>query len=544
MTEILVVAVLVVAILMVVLQIITLRRGVTVDLTPLQQALQSVERCYERIERSVREEIAKNREEGLKEGRQSREELGSTLKTVGEMTNQQLNGMRETVEQRLTHIQQESDKKLDAVRQDSQNAAKVLREEIGITLKTFNDSLIASVGEMGKLQKTHLDVFSERLDKLTQSNDQRLGTMRETIEQRLTAIQEETGKKLDQIRMESNAAAQKAREEVTLSLGTFRESLVATLCQMGANQREQLVGVVDQLSKLTEATEKKLDALKSGVEDKLKSLQEDNGKQLELMRSTVDEKLQGTLEKRLGESFKLVGDRLEQVHKGLGEMQVLATGVGDLKKVLTNVKTRGTWGEVQLGALLEQVLNPDQYESNVATKDDRSRVEYAIKMQGRGEGEDAVLWLPIDAKFPMEDYQRLVEAQEKGDPGAAEAAANQLETRVKQCARDICDKYINPPQTTDFAILFLPTEGLFAEVLRRIGPDRIYCRNNCRVAIARPYDPLVSPEQSANGIQDAGHSEAIQRGLEASCGGQIRVDQIRRGIGQGSEEASRSIQYR
>ena len=223
------------------------------------------------------------------------------------------------------------------------------------------------------------------------------------------------------------------------------------------------------MKKLTESNEKRLDKVRTTFEEKLKAIQDDNAKQLEQMRQTVDEKLQGTLEKRLGESFKLVSERLEAVHKGLGEMQTLATGVGDLKRVLTNVKARGTWGEVQLGAMLEQVLMPDQYGTNVATKGDGERVEFAIKLPGRGENKDDIVWLPIDAKFPTEDYQRLVEAQEQGDAEAAEAAGKQLENRIKGCAEDICDKYLCPPKTTDFGILFLPTEGLFAEVVRRPG---------------------------------------------------------------------------
>jgi len=199
----------------------------------------------------------------------------------------------------------------------------------------------------------------------------------------------------------------------------------------------------------------------------------------------VDEKLQGTLEKRLGESFKQVSERLEQVHKGLGEMQTLATGVGDLKKVLTNVKTRGTWGEVQLGALLEQVLNPDQFATNVATKDGGERVEFAIKLPGQGANNDETVWLPIDAKFPVEDYQRLIEAQEGADVEGVEMAGKQLENRVKTCARDISEKYLNPPKTTDFGILFLPIEGLFAEVIRRTGLTEVIQRE-CRVVIAGP----------------------------------------------------------
>jgi len=214
-------------------------------------------------------------------------------------------------------------------------------------------------------------------------------------------------------------------------------------------------------------------------------MQIDNAKQLEQMRQTVDEKLQGTLEKRLGESFKQVSERLELVHKGLGEMQTLATGVGDLKKVLTNVKTRGTWGEVQLGALLEQVLNPDQFATNVATKDGGERVEFAIKLPGQGADKDETIWLPIDAKFPVEDYQRLIEAQERADVEGVEVAGKQLENRVKACARDICGKYLDPPKTTDFGILFLPIEGLFAEVIRRTGLTEAIQRE-CRVVIAGP----------------------------------------------------------
>jgi len=181
----------------------------------------------------------------------------------------------------------------------------------------------------------------------------------------------------------------------------------------------------------------------------------------------VDEQLQSTLEKRLGESFQMVSDRLEQVHRGLGEMQTLAAGVGDLKKLLSNVRTRGTWGEVQLGMLLEQLLTADQYSTNVAVTGTAERVEFAIKLPG-GEPEGCV-WLPIDAKFPKEDYERLLDAVERNDAGAIEESSRQIEVRVRQCARDISQKYIEPPKTTDFAIMYLPTEGLYAEVLRRTG---------------------------------------------------------------------------
>jgi DNA recombination protein RmuC len=270
----------------------------------------------------------------------------------------------------------------------------------------------------------------------------------------------------------------KNREETAQALRQSREELTGALKGVG----DTLYG---QVGLLTQTTDKKLDMLREAVEQRLQAIQADNAKQLDQMRATVDEKLQGTLEKRLGESFQQVSERLEQVYKGLGEMQSLAAGVGDLKKVLTNVKTRGTWGEVQLGAMLEQVLTPDQYAANVAVKEGGERVEFAIKLPGRGEAGEEVVWLPVDAKFPVEDYQRLMDAQEKADAESAEGAAKQLEARIKQCAGDICSKYLNPPKTTDFGILFLPTEGLFAEVIRRTGLVE-FVQRECRVVIAGP----------------------------------------------------------
>ena len=226
----------------------------------------------------------------------------------------------------------------------------------------------------------------------------------------------------------------------------------------------------NQLSRLIETNETKFDKLQSKVENQLKEIQDNNEKKLEEMRHTVDEKLHSTLEKRLGESFKIVSDRLEAVREGLGEMKNLAVGVGDLKKVLTNVKTRGTWGEIQLENLIDQVLTPDQYAKNIATKKSSSeRVEFAIKMPGRSENKDGICWLPIDAKFPMEDYQRLLNAQEQADVNLIEEASKALENRIKNEAKTIFEKYIDPPNTTDVALLFLPVEGLFAEILRRPG---------------------------------------------------------------------------
>jgi DNA recombination protein RmuC len=227
-----------------------------------------------------------------------------------------------------------------------------------------------------------------------------------------------------------------------------------------------------------------LESVRGIVDLRLQELQKDNAQQIERMRATVDEKLQGTLEKRLGESFKLVSERLEKVHQGLGAMQQLASDVGGLQRVLTNVKARGGWGEVQLGTLLEQLLTPEQFDRNVQTRDESGeRVDYAIKLPGEGNG--AAVWLPIDAKFPMEDYQRLIMAQESGDAVLTDGAMKDLETQLRKSAKDICTKYINPPKTTDFALMFLPTEGLYAEAIRRVGLVE-QVQRDCRVVFAGP----------------------------------------------------------
>ena len=272
-------------------------------------------------------------------------------------------------------------------------------------------------------------------------------------------------------RKEGLEAARTQREELSSSISQLssrlqedqrsgREEMAAALKRFGES-------VEQRLKDLIEANDKRLIEIRQTLEEKLKSLQDDNAQKLEKMRETVDEKLHATLELRLTESFKFVSDRLDLVHKGLGEMQSLAAGVGDLKRVLTNVKTRGTWGEVQLGSILEQMLAPNQFDRNVITKrGSNERVEFAIRLPGRGV-DDSVVWLPIDAKFPREDYERLIEAQERADPVAVEENAKLLENRIKNEAKAIHEKYVDPPNTTDFGLMFLPTEGLYAEVSRR-----------------------------------------------------------------------------
>jgi DNA recombination protein RmuC len=269
-------------------------------------------------------------------------------------------------------------------------------------------------------------------------------------------------------REEARSAGRELREEVSGSLKSTNEVLAKTLEGMGKLQQAQLESMTKQLRELTESNQGALDRIRLTFDSRVKELQEGNEKKLDEMRQTVDEKLHDTLEKRLGESFKLVSDRLEAVHKGLGEMQHLATGVGDLKRVLTNVKVRGTWAEVQLGAILEQILTPDQFERNVRVKSDSSEsVEFAVRLPGPKDDPGTCVWLPIDSKFPQEDYLRLQEAAERADAGAIQAATDSLVRTVRSAAKDIYDKYISPPNTTDFAIMFLATEGLYAEVLRQ-----------------------------------------------------------------------------
>jgi DNA recombination protein RmuC len=271
-------------------------------------------------------------------------------------------------------------------------------------------------------------------------------------------------------RKETALGAQQARQELGSAVKSSSESIQQRMVENIRIQKDQLDSFSKQLMAMAKLNEEKLGAMRQTIETQLRAIQEDNTQKLEQMRATVDEKLQTTLEKRLGESFKQVSERLEQVYKGLGEMRTLATGVGDLKKVLTNVKTRGTWGEIRLSHILEQILTPDQYDVNVATKkNSNDRVEFAIKLPGQDADKEKIVWMPIDSKFPQEDYQRLIDAQEAADKELSEKSIKNLAIRIKAEAKYIREKYIDPPHTTDFGIMFLPTEGLYAEVLRQPG---------------------------------------------------------------------------
>jgi DNA recombination protein RmuC len=324
-----------------------------------------------------------------------------------------------------------------------------------------------------------------------------LGTRVKELQDGSEAKLDATRGVLDRIRDTVDAKLDTVREELATGLKTHSEALVTSLDRTGTTQVERLDAMTKQVKEVADGNQTALerirstfdtrvDELKQSLGAQVKEMQESNERKLEEMRQTVDEKLQGTLEKRLGESFKFVSDRLEMVHKGLGEMQGLATGVGDLKRIFSNVKVRGTWAEVQLGGILEQMLTLDQWDKNVCVKEGSSeRVECAIRLPGSRDERGRCMWLPIDSKFPTEDYARLQSAAEIGDPAAVQAATDALLRTLRVAAKDIADKYVNPPATTDYAIMFLATEGLYAEALRQ--PQFVEeMQQKYRVAIAGP----------------------------------------------------------
>ncbi len=470
MTNILLILTIILLFIVVAILLMLLKKSSQTDASVLTSRLDVFEKTQERTERAVREEVAQSRNEMSKAAREQRQELIDALKTFGDSVIKQMmdvasmqKGQLDVFSNQLATFAKASGERLDAVRAESATGAKQLREEVVATLSGISETITKTMSGLASVQKAQLEAFANQLATFAQSS----------------------GERLDGVRLETATGGKQLREEVVMTLKSISETMAKTMKDLAVAEKIQIEDMSSAIGKLSDSNEKKLEAIRVTVEGRLQSMQIDNAKQLDQMRQTVDEKLQSTLEKRLGESFKQVSERLEQVHKGLGEMQTLATGVGDLKKVLTNVKTRGTWGEVQLGTLLEQVLNPDQFGINVATKEGGERVEFAIKLPGKGIDKDDVVWLPIDAKFPVEDYQRLIEAQEKADIEGVEAASKQLENRVKLCASDISEKYLNPPKTTDFGILFLPIEGLFAEVIRRTGLTEVIQRK-FRVIIAGP----------------------------------------------------------
>ncbi|MDR2126049.1 MAG: DNA recombination protein RmuC, partial [Prevotellaceae bacterium] len=405
-----------------------------------------------KIDSLIREEFGTNRNENQNAFRNNREELNSSFKLLGETLTKTVTDLAgaqrnqfESYSNRLAELSKSFDEKTKNLILQSENTAKENRSELNSSFKLLGEALTKTVTDLAGAQRNQFESYSNRLAELSKSFDEKTKNLQEQLEK----------------------SAKENRAEQSASLKSFEDKFTVNVKDFNDLQKQKFDDLVNRQDAVKKETEIKLKEIRDTVEGKLTNLQDDNNKKLEEMRKTVDEKLQESVEKRFNESFKLINERLEAVHKGLGEMQTLATGVGDLKKALTNVKTRGTFGEVQLGAILEQVLSPEQYVKNDHPDDDRKVVEYSIKLPGKHDDGEPVL-LPIDSKFPMEDYQRLIDAYENR-PEMVDSFGKQFENSVRNCAKDICEKYIKPPKTTDFAILFVPIEGLYAEILRRPG---------------------------------------------------------------------------
>jgi DNA recombination protein RmuC len=416
-----------------------------IDLSsPVLSRIEWLQALLEQSERSAREESARNRVEQTAQAQGLRCEVVTLLTGVGDSVSAKLEGftrlndqrlelLRSGIEQRLDLFTTESGRKVDGLTQAVVGSSTRLQDELSARLVDFKSSLDTTIRQTHSLQGQQADAVASAIRLLQSGVD---------------------------------ASHSQLREETGASFRNLGDSVLSTLTGISQMQNAELT------------------EMRNTVDTRLLHIQVDNERKLEQMRQTVDEKLQGTLESRLGASFKQVSERLEQVYTGLGEMKNLATGVGDLKRVLTNVKVRGTWGEVQLGAIIEEILAPDQFRKNVATARPDERVEYAVKLPGRDSHGEPV-WLPIDARFPFEDYQRLMYASERGDGEAVDRASRQLEAVLRLSAKDLSEKYLAPPRTTDFGILFLPSEGLYAEAMRYPGLADSIQREH-RVVLAGP----------------------------------------------------------
>jgi len=365
----------------------------------------------------------------------------------------------------LARLAEEVSTELSRGREEAARTARDQREALHERLGDLKADQAGAAQALKADLGQHLSLLAEAQRQEAELLRRRGEELRQTLEKQIESLRTENAARLEQMRA---TVDEKLQGMLELRLGELKADQATATQALKTDLGQHLGALADASRQEAERMRRQGEELRQTLEKQLEALRGENAAKLEQMRATVDEKLQGTLEQRLGESFRLVSERLEAVHKGLGEMQTLASGVGDLKRVLSNVKARGGWGEVQLGALLEQTLTPEQYLLNAQVKENtQERVEYAVRLPGRsGEGE---VLLPIDAKFPIEDYERLQHAAERAGTAEVEAAAKALEQAVRVAARSIAAKYVNPPRTTDFALMFLPTEGLYAEVLRRPG---------------------------------------------------------------------------
>jgi DNA recombination protein RmuC len=416
-----------------------------IDLSsPVLSRIEWLQALLEQSERSAREESARNRLEQTAQAQGLRSEVVSLLTGIGDSVSAKLEGFTRLNDQRLELLRSGMEQRLDLFTTESGRKVDGLAQAVVVSSTRLQDELSARLVE-----------FKSSQDTAIRQTHSLQGQQAEAVASAIRFLQSGVDASLSQL-----------REETGASFRNLGDSVLSTLTGISQMQNAELT------------------EMRNTVDTRLLHIQVDNEKKLEQMRQTVDEKLQGTLESRLGESFKQVSERLEQVYTGLGEMKTLATGVGDLKRVLTNVKVRGTWGEVQLGAIIEEILAPDQFRKNVVTAHPDERVEYAVKLPGRDSHGEPV-WLPIDAKFPVEDYQRLMYASERGDGEAVDRASRQLEAALRVSAKGLSEKYLAPPRTTDFGILFLPSEGLYAEAMRNPGLADSIQREH-RVVLAGP----------------------------------------------------------
>ncbi len=425
--------------------------------------------ALETLRHAVDERLA----QAVNESRIGRNELLAAFSTFEARLELRLGSLDNSLTQRFDGLQQavagrldESSKALLANLVQAQADSAAARNELSGTLTVFRAELTTTAAALGAESIKSRELIS-----------QSTALFEKRIQERFEGLSAATRLTLDSL-----------KDDIQNKLGSMSVALKDQLEGNGNQIRNQFSilqqGVSQQLSGLVAGSQQNAEQLRNALNERLAAIQADNTAKLEEMRRTVDEKLHATLEQRLGESFKLVSDRLEQVHKGLGEMQTLASSVGDLKRVMTNVKSRGTWGEMQLGALIENVLTTDQYARNVKTvPGSNDQVEFAIRLPGQSP--EQPLWIPIDSKYPVEQYQRLLDAYDAADKDAVRSAGNAFEISIKLEARKISSKYVSPPFTTDFAILYLPTEGLFSEVIRRPGLQESL-QNDCRVVVTSP----------------------------------------------------------
>ena len=418
--------------------------GRAIDQSAVLNRIDWLQARGEQADRSARDEVARTRLEQTALAQGLRSEVVSSLTGIGDSVSGKVEG--------FTRL---NDQKLELLRSGMEHRLDFFTTESAHKVDGLTQAIAASSGKLQDELSTRLVEFKSCLDTTIMQTHTLQGQQTEAISSVIRMLQSGVDGNLSQL-----------REETASSFRNLGDSVLSTLTGISQVQQAELA------------------EMRNTVDARLVNIQFENEKKLEQMRLTVDEKLQGTLEARLGESFKRVSDRLEQVYIGLGEMKSLATGVGDLKRVLTNVKTLGTWGEVQLGAIIEEILAPDQFRKNVATARPDERVEYAVRLPGRDSHGEPV-WLPIDAKFPVEDYQRLMYETERGDVESIERASRQLETTLRICAKNLSERHLAPPRTTDFGILFLSTEGLYAEAMRRPGLADSIQREH-RVVLAGP----------------------------------------------------------